>query len=72
MKNMAVLSLVVLLIVSVANPALAALVNIDFGAGFGGNGGNAPSSTFGAASGQTGAWNNITAFGTTFGLLDIG
>jgi hypothetical protein len=69
MKKMAVLFLVLLWIVSVASPALAVPLNIDFGAA---GGGNYPSSTFGAASGQAGTWNNITAFSTPSGILDIG
>ncbi len=47
--------------------ASATALNIDFGNQ---GPGVAPSSSFGAASGQVGVWNNITAFVTGAGIVD--
>jgi hypothetical protein len=48
-----------------ASLAFADSINIDFG-----NLDGAPSSAFGAASGQTGTWNNISSLGMTSGLFN--
>jgi hypothetical protein len=55
------------LAVGVSGPAQAALkrFNVDFGAAY-----TLLPSSYGAASGQPGAWNDIVALGATTGLLD--
>jgi hypothetical protein len=54
------------------NTASAEALNLDFGSGsFSVGGIRVPSNTFGAASGQTGAWNAISAFSTPSGVVDV-
>ncbi len=53
---------------AISATALAVPINVDFGL----KGHVITSTTFGAASGQTGNWNNITAFSTPSGIVDIG
>ena len=55
-------------VISWSPSASATALNIDFGSI---GPGVAPSSSFGAASGQVGVWNNITAFVTGAGIVDI-
>ncbi len=50
----------------VVDSAHALPLNFDFGSE-----GGLPSAAFGAASGQTGTWNNITELETTSGIVDI-
>jgi hypothetical protein len=54
-------------------PVRASALNVDFGQGQFSNPADfgPPSSAYGAASGQTGTWNQIVTLGTTNGLLDI-
>lgn len=47
------------------NTTFATSLNLDFGLS-----GGVPSSSFGAASGQMGNWNRITAFNTVSGIVD--
>ena len=53
---------------AISATALAVPINADFGF----KGHVITSTTFGAASGQSGYWNNITAFSTPSGIVDIG
>ena len=53
---------------AISATALAVPINVDFGSA----GDVITSNTFGAASGQSGNWNNIIALGTTSGIVDIG
>ena len=53
---------------AISATALAVPINVDFGSA----GHVITSTTFGAASGQSGYWNNITAFSTPSGIVDIG
>lgn len=53
---------------AVVTSAQAMPLNIDFGSG---GGLPAPSNAFGAAAGQAGNWNVITAFSTPSGIVDL-
>ena len=66
MKKMKMLCLFVFWIVAISSLAQAAPVNIDFGSKYG-----APPNTYGAASGQTGTWNDIRNLGITSNLFDL-
>ncbi|MCP3892798.1 MAG: PEP-CTERM sorting domain-containing protein [Desulfobulbaceae bacterium] len=65
MKKRLLVSLATCLLL-VVNSAHALPLNLDFGTS-----GGPPSAGFGAASGQTGTWNNITQFSTISGIVDI-
>jgi hypothetical protein len=51
--------------------ASATPLNVDFGSGNAFGGGAPPGAGFGAASGQAGVWNNIVAFNTPSGIVDV-
>lgn len=53
------------------NTASAEALNLDFGSGSFLTGIRIPSNSFGAASGQTGAWNAISQFSTPSGVIDV-
>jgi len=57
---------VALSFVAMTSGASATTLNIDFG-----NSHGTPAGSYGAASGQTGVWNNISSLGLTSGLVDL-
>jgi hypothetical protein len=60
-----VLAALLVVLLATGRTALALAINIDFGSA-----NPAPSSAFGAASGEVGVWNNIDEMGPSFPLVD--